>query len=362
LHGDSDRTVPVRYARQMRSVLGEFHADFDYYEYPGGEHWFGNQSVDWPHIFEYFKWHSLLPDSAVDNIDFTTSSPGISPTFRWATIVQQQHPLAYSRIVLKRNDKSKIISGRTENVFLLQLALNEFDKNAEISIQLDSLNTIHYTTTSNNDSVYVEKNNEAWSIVQKPNSNDKNPLRYGTFKEAFNHNMIFVVGASGNKEENETNLNKAIYDAESWYYRGNGAVDIITDKQYSPEKYKGRNVIIYGNANTNSAWKVLLKDCPIKVSTNKIVADDLQWNGDDLATYFVRPQKDPALLTGVVAATGVKGMKAAYANQYFAGGSGFPDYMIFSIDMLKDGSNGIKAAGFFTNQWKFSKDECVIQK
>lgn len=362
LHGDSDRTVPVRYARQMRAILGEFHPDFNYYEYPGGEHWFGNQSVDWPHIFEYFKWHSILPDSAINNIDFTTSSPGISASFRWAKIMQQQHPLKYSRIILKRNTDNKNISGKTENILLLQLALNEFGKNAEVSIQLDSLNIIHYTTTSDNDSIYLLKNNDAWSIAQKPGANDKNPLRYGTFKEAFNHNMIFVVGTNGNKEENETNLNKAFYDAESWYYRGNGAVDIITDKQYSPEKYNGRNVIVYGNANTNAAWNVLLKDCPIQISTNKITADNLQWNGDSLAAYFVWPQKNPALLTGVVAATGIKGMKAAYANQYFAGGSGFPDFMIFSVDMLKDGSNAVKMAGFFNNQWKLSKEDYIVQQ
>jgi predicted esterase len=362
LHGDSDRVVPVRYARQMRSVLSDFHADFNYYEYRGGEHWFGNQSVDWPHIFEYFKWHSISPDSAVNTIDFTTSSPGISASYRWATIVQQQHPLAYSRIVLNRNRSTKTISGKTENILLLQLALNEFGSNTAISIQLDSLNIINYTTTSNSDSIYLMKTGEAWSITQKPGASDKNPFRYGTFKEAFNHNMVFVIGTSGSKEENETNLYKAMYDAESWYYRGNGAMDIITDKQFSAGKYKGRNIIIYGNANNNSAWDILLKDCPIQVHTNSITADSLHWNGDDLAAYFVWPQKDPALLTGVVAATGVKGMKAAYANQYFAGGSGFPDFMIFSINMLKDGVNAVKMAGFFNNQWKISKDDVVVQE
>jgi predicted peptidase len=356
LHGDSDKVVPVTYAKQMRALLSTFHADFNYYEYPGGEHWFGNQSVDWPHIFEYFKWHSIAPDSAVNNIDFTTSSPGISATYRWATIVQQQHPLKYSRIILSRSRNAKLISGKTENVLLLQLALNEFGNNSNVSIQLDSLNIIHYTTTSGNDTVYLLRNNETWNIAQKPNENDKNPLRYGTFKEAFNHNMVFVVGTNGNKEENETNLNKATFDAESWYYRGNGAVDIITDKQFSAEKYKGRNVIIYGNANNNSAWNILLKDCPLQISANKITADSLHFSGDDLAAYFVWPQKDPKLLTGVVAATGIKGMKAAYANQYFAGGSGFPDFMIFSADMLKDGSKAVKLAGFFDNEWKLKSD------
>ena len=356
LHGDSDKVVPVTYARQLRALLSTFHADFNYYEYPGGEHWFGNQSVDWPHIFEYFKWHSIAPDSAVNNIDFTTSSPGISATYRWASIIQQQQPLQYSRIILHRNRNTNTISGTTENVLLLQLALNDFGNNADVIVRLDSMNTIHYKTISANDSICFLKNNSEWSIVQRPNENDKNPLRYGTFKEAFNHNMVFVIGTNGSNDENEATYNKAVYDAESWYYRGNGAIDIVTDKQFSREKYKTRNIIIYGNAKTNAAWKTLLSDCPIQVNANKLNAGEMSWTGDDLAAYFVWPQKDPALLTGVVAATGVKGMKAAYANQYFAGGSGFPDFMIFSADMLKDGSKAVKLAGFFDNQWKLNGD------
>lgn len=362
LHGDSDRVVPVSYARQMRERLATFHPDFSYYEYPGGEHWFGSQSVDWPPIFNYFKWHTIKPDSAVNEIDFITSSPGISATFRWATIVQQQHPLAYSRIIFNRSVEGKIISGKTENVELLQLALNEFGSNAHVSIRLDSLNTLQYKTATSNDSIYLKKTGQLWGLAQKPAATDKNPLRYGTFKEAFNHNMLFVVGTKGGPEENEANLNKAIYDAESWYYRGNGAVDIITDAEYSPEKHKGRNVILYGNAGTNAAWGVLLNDCPIQVYPGKVMANGKAWEGDGLAAYFVWPQKDRALLTGVVAGTGVKGMKAAYANQYFAGGSGFPDFMVFSDSMLKDGAKGIKMAGFFDNQWRMEKEGMVFQE
>ena len=69
----------------------------------------------------------------------------------------------------------------------------------------------------------------------------------------------------------------------------------------------------------------MLSESPVLVKRNQLSAGDQKWTGDNLATYFVWPQKDPALLVGVIAGTGVKGMKAAYANQYFAGGSGFPD-------------------------------------
>jgi hypothetical protein len=227
---------------------------------------------------------------------------------------------------------------------------------------LDSTTAVSYKTSSANDTVFVVKENGKWVVAAKPSIHEKNPQRYGTFKEAFNHHMLFVVATGGTAEEKEAVMNKALYDAETWYYRGNGAVDLITDKEYAAAKYAGRNVILYGNANTNAAWKSLLGDCPIQVSNNELKAGDAKWNGNDLAAYFIWPQKDPNLLVGAVAATGVPGMKAAFANQYFAGGSGFPDFMIFNSDMLKGEEKAIKLTGFFDHRWKLSPAEYVLQQ
>lgn len=355
LHGDADKVVPVSYARQMRNLLANFHPDFSYYEYPGGEHWFGDQSVDWPPIFNFFKWHTIAVDSAVNHIDFTTASPGISATYRWGTIYQQEHPFQYSRMILNRDRKQGTITGNTENVDILKLSLTDFGANRPIKITLDSLTAINYTTLTATDSVFFKKDKDTWRIIKEVNEKDKNPMRYGSFKEAFNHHMIFIVGTNGTAEANQANLNKANYDAETWYYRGNGAVDIITDKEFSQSKYQGRNIILYGNAENNTAWKKLLNDCPIQVTNAKITAGQRTWNGQDLGAYFIWPQKDNQLLVGVVTSTGVKGMKIAYANQYFAGGSGFPDFMVFSSDLAKEGSKGIKFTGFYTNEWQLNE-------
>ncbi|TKK65861.1 alpha/beta hydrolase [Ilyomonas limi] len=359
LHGDSDHVVPVQFARQMRDSLGTFHTDFAYHEVPGAEHWYGNQSVDWPALFQFFKDRQRLPDSAVNEIDFITSSPGISAAYRWASVLQQIHPLQYSHIVLRRYLDKDSIAGTTENVQVLQLNLKDFERNKPVKIQLDSLNTLTITAAGNTNIIYLKRNNDTWIIASRPDETEKNPLRYGTFKEAFNNRMVFVYSTGGTKEENENTYHKAIYDAESWYYRGNGAVDIIADKDYTPAKYKGRNIIIYGNANTNSAWKTLLANCPLQVSRGKITAGDKSWAGDDLGAYFVWPQADALTSVGVVAGTGIKGMNAASANQYFAGGSGFPDFMVFRLAMLKDGAKAIQLAGYFDNNWKLSNSEMV---
>ena len=260
----------------------------------------------------------------VNSIDFTTASPGISADYRWISIQQQIHPLQLSNIQLLRNKLKNSIIGTTENIHLLKMALNDFNPGVDVNIELDN-NSLHYKTVSNDDSIYLLHENNQWSFADRPSSYEKNPQRYGTFKEAFNHKMIFVYGTGGNKQENEWNFNKAKYDAETWYYRGNGAVDIIADKEYSIEKYPGRNVIIYGNANSNSVWKILLADCPITVTRSGVKVGDKNFTGDDLAAYFVWPMKNsPLNSVGVIAGSGADGMNAANANQYFAGASGFP--------------------------------------
>jgi hypothetical protein len=87
---------------------------------------------------------------------------------------------------------------------------------------------------------------------------------------------------------------------------------------------------------------------------------DTEIKGDDLGIYFSYPRPDSRIASvSVVAGTGLIGMKATFANQYFAGASGFPDYLIFTSDMMKDGAKSIKMTGFFDNNWQFSKTGMV---
>lgn len=357
-HGDADRVVSVNYARQMKKVLGDFHPDMSYYEYPGGEHWFGNHSVDWEPLFNYFRWHKRLEDSAVNTIDFKTASPGISSTYRWASVWQQQHPLEYSRMQLQRSRAAGTISGTTENIHVLKLDLSSFVSGTKVTITLDGLEPVSYITKNSGDSIFLLREEGKWIVSAKPGLEQKGPHRYGTFKDAFNHRMVFVYGTGGTPEENEWSISKAKYDAETWYYRGNGAVDVISDKEFSMAKFRDRGVILYGNKSTNRAWNSLLSDCPIQVERGKITAGGKTWSGDDLSAYYVWPIRNSASASvGVVSGSGLKGMNGANANQYFAGASGFPDFMIFSLDMLQAGVGGVKLAGFFDNNWRLKDTE-----
>lgn len=362
-HGDDDRTVSVNYARQMRAILGTFHTDMSYYEYPGGSHWFGNESVDWQPIFDYFRWHFRKSDSAVEHIDFTTASPGISSSYSWAAIHQQERPLDFSRIQLTRSLSDLTVTGQTSNVRLLKLNMTGFSVGNPVTIQLDSAAVIQYTVRASSDSIFLLRQDGRWKLSEHPGLREKGPHRYGTLKEAFNHRMVFVYGTSGNKEENEWAVNKARYDAETWYYRGNGSVDILSDKEYLASPVQDRGIIIYGNKSTNAAWSNLLNDCPIQAERNSIIVGSHKMTGDNLGASFVWPDRRSSFaLIGVITGSGLPGMKAANANQYFAGASGFPDFMIYRSEMLKDGVEQLQGVGFFDHAWQLIAGNYIIKE
>ncbi|MGV8139890.1 MAG: prolyl oligopeptidase family serine peptidase [Mangrovibacterium sp.] len=359
-HGDSDPVVPVGQARRMRELLGKFHQDFCYYEFPGGSHWFGNASVDWPPIFDYFKWHSIKPDTLVNGIDFITASPSISSSCYWASLLQQERSFQYSRLNLKVDRGKRIISGTTENASIISLLLNVFKSGDTITILLDNQPVFHVVNPGDK-MIFLHKRDH-WQEGEEPDPRQKGVARNGSFKEAFNHRVVFVYGTAGDAGENQANYAKARYDAQVWYYRGNGSVDILPDREFDPAKYPDRNIILYGNSSNNRSWNKLLADCPVQVKKGSVNLGGRQLRGDDLGAYFVWPREDSSVATvGVVAGSGIRGMKAAEANQYFISGSSFPDFMIFSADMLKDGIKGIKCAGFYDRDWHLDPDGMVFE-
>ena len=135
-------------------------------------------------------------------------------------------------------------------------------------------------------------------------------------------------------------------------------MDVISDRDFAADSYANRNVILYGNADTNVAWNALLKDCPVQVTKKNIQVGGKKFTGTDLACYFIWPRPDSQYASvGVVSGTGLTGLRAATENRYFVSGTGFPDLLIFSAEMYNTGAEGIQATGFFGNDWSVEKGD-----
>ena len=360
LHGDKDDNVPVAQARFMRELLAKFHPDFSYYERPGAGHWWGDECVDWPPLFDFLKRHTRPTDAETNHVEFVTANPGTGSRSRWVTIEAQIHPLEYSRVVIDRDPKTGAFKGTTQNVSRLAIdvpataaaVVVELDGSR---IQLDEKARIAAATSGTAARVSLQRGAAAgtWGLAPAPDPAQKSPQRSGGFKDAFRHRVVLVYGTRGTADERARAFNKARFDAEMFWYRGNGSVDVIADTAFDPAKSRDRNVVLYGNADTNSMWAKLLDKSPIEVRADRIGVGDREMIGADLAAYFIRPRADSSTASvGVVAWTGPAGWAAAGPGQYFVSGAGFPDAMIVSADIFRLGTGGIRALGWFGNDWR----------
>ena len=346
LHGEDDTVVPTFIARDMRALLGTYHPDFTYYEYPHGTHWYGDHSVDWPPIFDYFKFRSIKPSNEIDRLEFFTGSPGVSASSHFVTINQQKDLFGISSFNFNRGDKVTIT---TDNAETITVDLKKMGIQKE-NISIDGQDF----STNDKEQLTLKKNNETWAEVSSIPLSEKGPHRNGGFKDAFRNNFVLVYATKGTKTENEWYYNRARVDAEMFYYRANGNVEMISDRGFDPSHYTHRNVIIYGNANNNAAWNSLLSDCPLQVKSGSLSLGGKNMNGDNYGAYFIYRKNDSDKASvGVVTATGTKGMKAAYANHYLVNGTTFPDVLIFNDSLLQKGIGGVECSGFFGNDWSY---------
>ena len=204
----------------------------------------------------------------------------------------------------------------------------------------------------------IVKNEETWKSAEKPDCTQKGPHRNGGFKDAFRNNMVLVYATKGSQEENEWWYHRALFDAEKFYYRGNGNMEVVKDSEFSIEKYPDQNIIIYGNRTNNVAWKSLLNSCSLQVENGKLTLGEKSFNGDEFGAYFIYPRQDSKVASiGIVTATGTKGMKASYANHYLVNGTTFPDVTIFDSSVVNNGISGVLCTGFFGNNWSVEKGD-----
>lgn len=352
LHGSDDDNVPVTEARAMRSKLGASHADFTYYEQPGAGHWWGDQCMDWPPLFEFLKRHTRGEGGQRDRLTFVTVDPASSASCDWATIEQQIKSLRPSRIDLRitRSDSGVTIAGTTDNVARLSIDTQHPDVGGvdSVLIEMDGTNAI----TSTADTVHLARSDDGpWKVVDAVSPAEKNPVRGGRLRSAWNHGITLVVGTIGTDDETTWNRARARQDAERWWYRGNGLVEIVDDVDFDPSAEPDRGLMLYGNRDTNADWPALLGSSPVQVDRNTVTIGQRTMHGD-FAVALVRPRPGSGVASvATMAGTAGAGERSTATMPLFFSGVGWPDWMVIEPSSLSEGDQGIVGLGFFDNSF-----------
>ena len=365
LHGDADDNVPVEQAQTMRAHLSGYHADFAYYERPGAGHWWGSACLDWPPMFDFFRHHVRPAPQQVRRIEFVTANPSVSSRSQWITVEQQMRSLVRSSVVVDFDPGKRRLTGATENIRTLAIdvgmladSLRNDAGDSSLTIVLDGSEMACDVASATGGVVRLRREEEAWRLLsERIEPKEKHPRRAGPFKEAFHNRMIFVYGTQGTVAENAWALAKARSDAEAFFYRGNGSIDVMDDLTFNLFDHAGRNVILYGNADTNAAWTRLLTDGPINLERGRVRFGERVVEGDNLACLFTYPNAmDDDSLVAVVGGTGLIGCRLTDRFTYFVSGVHYPDWFIARPQTLRSGIDAVVGAGFFDHAWRIDAE------
>ena len=367
IHGEIDDNVRIDQAKMMLDRLKEIdHKDYQYHFEPGANHWWdvsdesGADCVDWAPLFDFFARHARPGKERIRQIDFITSDPGVSARNNWLVVDAQQQQLSLSEVHVLFDPSKHRFTGTTKNVARLAFDLDILPVKDTLRVKLDNQTIANIKIDPKQEQVWLEKENDDWKVASKPAENMKNSLRYGTFKEAFRNRMVFVFGTNGTPDENQWAFDKARYDAEKFWYQGNGGIELIADKDFKPEQYSQRSVILYGNRKTNLAWNSLLSDSPVQVENGFITLDGEKYAGSNLACMFVRPRVGCATASiGVVSGSGLLGMNLTTRLPYMNPGIGLPDCTVMSSEMLTKGDQGVMMTGFFGLDWSIKNGDFI---
>lgn len=351
LHGDADDNVPVNQARNMRRELASFHPNFAYYERAGAGHWWGNQCMDWPPLFAFLRENVTPAPTDVLEVDFTTVNPAISSTCHWLAVESQLKPMEPTHVHARLDVESRTIQLESENLGRISFDLTSFTQaQAEQPALLASDGPLHLVIGEERQPLTRGKD-DRWRVGH-PGPEYRHARRNGPFKQAFRNRMLFVYGTQGTPEENDWARNKARLDHERWRYRGNGFVQVVADTEFLPELDADRNVILYGNADTNRAWTLLLDAHAFEVRRDFVRVGERTVTGDDLALLAVYPRKGSDVASvAVISGTGLPGCHTTDHLPYFVSGVGYPDWTVLGTEFLTKGLEGVRGAGFFADDW-----------
>jgi len=375
IHGDADQVVSIDEAYAMRDLLDQHgHDDLTMSIEPGGGHVYdmtpevGYSCFDHLELFEFFQRHSL--PAAPQRIDFTTVLPSINDRCHWARVEQQVRPFEPSRVQLQLDPGRRTLFGSLENVARFSVDPSAlitpgkltylFGRGGDPADHLTPDGPVPADAATGEDSLewtgeplHFHLGPDGWQRGPGLDLARKGPHRGGSMKTVLLANdPILVVGTGGTAEENQWALHKARYDNETMWYRGNSSFTIVLDTDFDPKQEPDRNVLLYGNADTNRAWDALLPDSPVSIRSGEARVGDRVYAGPDLAAAAIRPR--PGSSTASVAflgGTGIVGMRAVDDLSILYARVFRPDFAVFSADCWTVAEEAVRAVGFFGNDW-----------
>ena len=346
-HGELDDTVDPKMASMLgdsrRESGGRTRIDIK----PGMKRWWGAATISDDSIYNYLFNGTNEAGEADHAIDLIHDHTTAAHEDHWALVHQREDFSRPAKISGVRSGNQIDIS--TDNVRQLMIRGQQLDTINPLQIMIDG-KAVSFEI--GDDDVHLQKDLTGWRLVETADYSGKNRLR-SHYEHLFNRPLMLVYGTNCDEKLMRANWAKARFDAEEFWSVADGRARVVADKALTPEHLRTFNVILYGNADTNSAWAQLLPDCPVRIRSGSVQIGDDSWDGDNLVARFIRPL--PGVNNGLVAVVGTSGLDAARLVQpvpVMTDCDGMSDWTLIS-STTTDG-DGVLASGGFDRDWNLA--------
>jgi len=179
--------------------------------------------------------------------------------------------------------------------------------------------------------------------------------RCGPIKEAFRAPFVVVYGTTGGAERTADLRKKAERFAKEWRDFAKGRPRMYADTELAPEIVAEKNLVLFGEPESNAYIARLADRLPIKFSRERatIAGETYELASGNRGLMFVYPNIDNPRGSLVVIASGLYWGDRLSENHKF---DWLPDFMIYedAVDPLDpdDPVNLALVAGFFGPDWR----------
>lgn len=358
LHGANDNNVPPVHGRNFALWLAALGYNYRYKEVPGKEHWWQYDDttfcVDDPDLIAFLREARRNPGPR--HIRFRTADISQSNSCYWLKIDRVQ-TWGRDAFVAGFADDS-VIRLKTDNVTQITLFLDQrlfFPATVRIEIDRKTAVKTFYPPGV----ITIRRTKNGWQPGRlKEGKLFKSEKQAGPAKRVLMQPFTIIYGTQ-NPELTDLLRHYACQEALRWLLIGNGQTEILPDT--APGINFNRNLILLGGPAENKITEMVAQALPIKLHPDRVEIMGKKIAGDTLGVILTYPNPlKPEKLLLVRMGTNPGGTKLSFFWGVIGSGTGIPDFIVFDPRVRNSGWNGVRAAGFFSQDWQLDPGSTFI--
>jgi dienelactone hydrolase len=347
----ADDNVPPVHGRLFAASMRRLGMNPEVHDIPGKPHWFDDDTIrpgadvtDAVFFEKFYKYK--VRNQYPDEVKFVMTDAAVTSKLYWVKIIDTYKYPEPASVDAKWIDNNylDVTSG---NVSMMEIKLKD-ESTSQVNVNWNG-NTMNISPT---DGVLQIKDPDFVPAI----SNLTKAIAPGPMKRAYMDPFVIIIGSNTDEQTFNSYLNAARQQSIFWWYNANGYVEIMTDKDASPEKIKDKNLILIGTQEDNLLLKDKILLTPVQISGTGIYIDGNELVKGEYAVKFIYPDTSNNNRL-ILFSTGTSSKYALLAEAFpaYATSGGLPDFIIFNEKVREYGFGGLTAAGYFDKVWKFDR-------